>query len=88
MPKYTAVAVIHFSDGGPDEITSLGSGTKEECIQITDMTDTVSYSGNRPIASAEAMILDGADCEDDHNAKASQIHEPLPGGRFGDGDYI
>lgn len=54
---FIAVAILHFSDGGDSLMQVLGYGNKADCASIVDSTHGVSYSGTRPVSSAEATIL-------------------------------
>jgi hypothetical protein len=59
-PEATWVAAtrIRFADGGEPEYQVLHEGTEKDCEQVLALTHAVAYSGDRPIADAEAFMVE------------------------------
>lgn len=55
---WIAAAIIYFSDGKPGEMTVLHEGDEKSCRFVCDNTHAVAYSGDRPFASAQALVME------------------------------
>lgn len=66
MPEnFAAVTVVQFSDGGADERRVIYRGTEANCQRLVERIPALVYSGDRPAASAFAVVCPLASLEGD-----------------------
>jgi hypothetical protein len=53
---YVAFYFIQFSDGGHAESRIIHEGTREDCLLAIDLFPGVTYSGERPGATAAVAV--------------------------------
>jgi hypothetical protein len=55
--KYEAWSVIYLKDNGDPEMMLICCGTKDEYVRTSELIHGVTYSGDRPVDSAEMIIV-------------------------------
>ena len=55
--QFVCASVITFSDGGPESVMLLSSGTEEECRRTADLVPAISYNGDRPDPKGRLVII-------------------------------